>query len=295
MEPLSSPPTKKRRPNFSEDELLMLLAEVSKRKALLLGPLTNSVTLRSKDRAWETVAVAVGGVGRVKREKGEVRKKFKDFRSEVKKKAAKINKERKKTGGGSLDVNDQLKASEEAMWSLLELEAIDGLANIEDSEELSSMASATIENEEPAPPRTTSVAACKPPTPHPLAGTSPKRVAMAELYPVSRDANIFLEPATGPSAIREVTVTSVSQDTNHVPNEHDYHREEPNSSNSTPRRGQSGSRGSTRGHEETASLQRVINVQNNTQEMLDRHLTRIGDNLTRIGDLLEKIVQGLTG
>ncbi|XP_050710177.1 myb/SANT-like DNA-binding domain-containing protein 4 [Eriocheir sinensis] len=161
MEPLSSPPTKKRRPNFSEEELLMLTAEVSKRKALLLGPLTNSVTLRSKDRAWETVAVAVGGVGRVKREKGEVRKKFKDFRSEVKKKAAKINKERKKTGGGSLDVNDQLKASEEAMWSLLELEAIDGLANIEDSEELSSMASATIENEEPAPPRTTSVAACK--------------------------------------------------------------------------------------------------------------------------------------
>ena len=78
----------KRRPNFSDEEIFAILFGVSDRKRLLLGKLDNTNTAKLKMRGWDEVATAVNTVSSVQRGSLEVRKKFYDLRTIVKKKAA---------------------------------------------------------------------------------------------------------------------------------------------------------------------------------------------------------------
>ena len=99
MATASEPPAKRRRPNFTEDELVVMIEEVRQRRVLLLGSFDgDKVTAKKKAHAWEQVTRAINAVSRVQRDATEVRKKFTDYRSYVKKKAAKRIKEQKKTG-----------------------------------------------------------------------------------------------------------------------------------------------------------------------------------------------------
>lgn len=106
MEPQSK---RRKRPNFSDEELRVLIQEVFKRKKILLGKFDAiAVTVQSKVEAWDAVTEAINGVSCVMREREEVRRKFAHHRWFVKKKA----KARERRGGKASD-------SEEAMLSMI--------------------------------------------------------------------------------------------------------------------------------------------------------------------------------
>ena len=91
---------KVRRPNFSDAEMLAMVAAVKERAIVILGKLDTQagVTAAKKLRAWEEVAAAVNAVARVPRITEEVRRKFKDMRSHVKSKAAQEVRQMEGTG-----------------------------------------------------------------------------------------------------------------------------------------------------------------------------------------------------
>ncbi|KAG0727455.1 Myb/SANT-like DNA-binding domain-containing protein 4 [Chionoecetes opilio] len=86
-----------RRPNFTEEELFVLIKEVGARKDIIVSKLGGRVTAECKKYAWDCIASAVNAVGNVVREREEVRKKYVDFRSLVKKRAAALKRERSLT------------------------------------------------------------------------------------------------------------------------------------------------------------------------------------------------------
>lgn len=80
---------KKRRCNFSEVETSTLIESVTKRRKIVLGKLdSTNVTAKLKQHAWEEIKNEVDTVSRVKRTCDELRKKFRDFKTLVKKKAS---------------------------------------------------------------------------------------------------------------------------------------------------------------------------------------------------------------
>lgn len=78
--------SKKRRPNFTHDELMALIANVQLHQEILEGPLTATVTHQMKLRAWEEVTAVVNATGKTLRSPEEVKLKYIDFKSHTKKK-----------------------------------------------------------------------------------------------------------------------------------------------------------------------------------------------------------------
>ena len=87
---------KKRRPNFTKEEILAIVYGVIERKNLILGKFDTNVTAKVKAIQWQAITDSVNIVSPVRRNFEEVRKKFKDIRTHVKKKAAE---DRRHTGG----------------------------------------------------------------------------------------------------------------------------------------------------------------------------------------------------
>ncbi|XP_045620001.1 nuclear apoptosis-inducing factor 1 isoform X2 [Procambarus clarkii] len=110
--------SKKRKPNFTDEEVLMMLNQVQKRKKVILGKLDGSLTVHDKNNAWHVIAAAVTATSPYIRGPNEVRKKFTDLRSVVKKKTAVISRELRKAGGAYGDLKP-LTATEEAMATLI--------------------------------------------------------------------------------------------------------------------------------------------------------------------------------
>ena len=91
-------PAKKRRPNFTQDELLCLVSSVQSRWSTINGILSSSLTAAMKQRAWEAVTADVNAVSDCVRSVEEVKNKFTDFKCHTKKRMAKLNKEITGTG-----------------------------------------------------------------------------------------------------------------------------------------------------------------------------------------------------
>lgn len=93
---------KRRRPNFSEQELHAMVIAVSEKQDILSGKFYHdhaaNTTTTSKSAVWQYVADAVNKLSRVQRDANEVRTKYKHFKSEVKKKRASEKKQRAGTG-----------------------------------------------------------------------------------------------------------------------------------------------------------------------------------------------------
>ena len=89
---------KRRRPNFSDDEVMAIITAVTERQDILLGKLTKEITAKVKLLQWQAVTDCVNCVSTVKRDAAEVRKKFTDLRTQVKKKAAAENHYSRSTG-----------------------------------------------------------------------------------------------------------------------------------------------------------------------------------------------------
>lgn len=88
----------KRRPNFSNEEVIALATAVKERQGILLCKFDNNVTAKTKAVQWQEVTDSVNVVSLVKRCVPEVRKKFYDLRTNLKKKVAADDKYSGKTG-----------------------------------------------------------------------------------------------------------------------------------------------------------------------------------------------------
>lgn len=92
------PPSKRRKVNFTSFELEELVSEVTARKETLLAKYETNLTKLDKKKAWVEVTFAINAVSPTHRSVAEVRKKFVDFRSAVKKKLSERNRLMRATG-----------------------------------------------------------------------------------------------------------------------------------------------------------------------------------------------------
>ncbi|XP_076039801.1 uncharacterized protein LOC143024685 isoform X2 [Oratosquilla oratoria] len=93
---------KRRRPNFTSSETLALVEAVKKRNDVIHAKVDNKVMIDAKHAAWEEVTQAVNRVSRTRRYTGEVRRKWKDLRCCVKRKAFQDVKQARHKGAGSV-------------------------------------------------------------------------------------------------------------------------------------------------------------------------------------------------
>ncbi|KAL2079809.1 hypothetical protein ACEWY4_025553 [Coilia grayii] len=116
-----------RKPNFTSQELNVLVDEVEKRRLVLFSKLKNSVTNAEKKEAWQEVAEHVNSVGLgYRRDGANLRNKWRDYSSVVKCKAAALRREQQKTGAGRTTVPD-LTPLEERVLGVLGQEAVEGV------------------------------------------------------------------------------------------------------------------------------------------------------------------------
>ncbi|XP_042857648.1 uncharacterized protein LOC122243955 [Penaeus japonicus] len=111
--------SKRRRPNFSSEELLTLVASVQQRQEYLDGPLAATLPHQTKLKAWEEVTALVNASSKTFRSCEEIRSKYIDFKSNTKKKISKRKKMLTATGEDQPTV-PLLTAAEEAMAQLLD-------------------------------------------------------------------------------------------------------------------------------------------------------------------------------
>ncbi|XP_062617399.1 myb-related transcription factor, partner of profilin-like [Saccostrea cucullata] len=97
---MESKDIKRRRPNWSEGELVALAEAVVPRAHYLKGKLSPSLTAERKQGLWEEVADEVNSVAMVKRTVDEKKKKWADMQSLTKKKEGERRRSMKMTGGG---------------------------------------------------------------------------------------------------------------------------------------------------------------------------------------------------
>ena len=90
---------KRRKPNFSETEKILLIEEFRKREDILKGSFSQKITSRQKHSAWEEIANELNCRNpSVKRTVPEIQKKWQNLNSSAKAAAGKRRKEMRKTG-----------------------------------------------------------------------------------------------------------------------------------------------------------------------------------------------------
>ncbi|KAK3892685.1 hypothetical protein Pcinc_003477 [Petrolisthes cinctipes] len=129
------PAAKRRRVNIMDEDIFVIVREVTVRKDIIHGKLETTLSKKNKNEAWDSITAAVNAVSPVVRNAADVCKKYVDFRSQVKKKVAAIKRDMQITGGGPSD-QPPLTAAEEAMAAILEDIAIEGIPGMLDTEEL---------------------------------------------------------------------------------------------------------------------------------------------------------------
>ncbi|KAK3885034.1 hypothetical protein Pcinc_010689 [Petrolisthes cinctipes] len=98
MATAAEPPAKRsRRANFSDEKMMVMILGWQDWQDVLRERLRQNITAERKKQAWEDVT-EVNSVSRVLRGREEVKKKFVDFKSVVKKKMSNIRQEQEKTG-----------------------------------------------------------------------------------------------------------------------------------------------------------------------------------------------------
>jgi hypothetical protein len=97
--------SRKRRPNFSTNELEVLAREVSESKSLLFSIFSDIITNEKKTKKWVQITAKINSVSSCERSCTEVRKKWSDWSSAIKSKGAKIKQSQQRTGGVSRDTS----------------------------------------------------------------------------------------------------------------------------------------------------------------------------------------------
>ncbi|XP_048243918.1 myb-related transcription factor, partner of profilin-like [Haliotis rufescens] len=99
-QPSTSAQKRCRQSNFTSSELTLLADEVKCRSHVLFGAFSSTITNQSKMREWDAIAAKVNACSSVERTGAQLRKKWNDYKSQVKRKAMDVRKESSKTGGG---------------------------------------------------------------------------------------------------------------------------------------------------------------------------------------------------
>lgn len=81
-------PAKKRKMNFSEREVEIIVEELELKKHLLVNHFNAGVPLAAKSAAWHSILRRVNAVATCRRELPEVKKKWSDLKTEVRRKVA---------------------------------------------------------------------------------------------------------------------------------------------------------------------------------------------------------------
>ncbi|XP_063172379.1 nuclear apoptosis-inducing factor 1 isoform X2 [Candoia aspera] len=84
------PPAKKRKMNFSEREVEIIVEELERSKHLLINHFNAGVPLTVKAAAWHNILRRVNAVATCRRELPEVKKKWSDLKTEVRRKMAHV-------------------------------------------------------------------------------------------------------------------------------------------------------------------------------------------------------------
>ncbi|KAL2090742.1 hypothetical protein ACEWY4_013005 [Coilia grayii] len=91
---------KQRKQSFRPEEINIILDEVARLKAVLFNRFKGRLDSRQKKQAWEGIAAKLAATTGVARTGEEVRKKWQDFSSLAKRKAAAVRQDTTATGGG---------------------------------------------------------------------------------------------------------------------------------------------------------------------------------------------------
>ncbi|XP_063054047.1 uncharacterized protein LOC134448290 isoform X1 [Engraulis encrasicolus] len=91
---------KVRKPNWSEDEKVILLEEYNKRKHVIKSRFNPQITATKKLQNWEEITALINSRSMVKRTVGEVQKKYENLAVQARKEMSAHRKETMKTGGG---------------------------------------------------------------------------------------------------------------------------------------------------------------------------------------------------
>ena len=83
-------PAKKRKMNFSEREVEIIVEELELKKHLLVNHFNAGVPLAAKSAAWHGILRRVNAVATCRRELPEVKKKWSDLKTEVRRKVAQV-------------------------------------------------------------------------------------------------------------------------------------------------------------------------------------------------------------
>ena len=121
---------RKRKPNFSVNEIAIITENVEKNLAIIQSKLTNNVTNKNKKEVWEDITRAVNAVGLSSRTVTEVKDKWKNLHSTAKKEFSSFRRERRMTGGGPAPKPSSV-ASEKIIEICEETPAFHGLHGFE--------------------------------------------------------------------------------------------------------------------------------------------------------------------
>ena len=116
-----------RKPQFSANELEVLIDMVEQHKTVLFSKLKNTVTNAKKKDTWNAITEQVNSVGTgYRRTTDDVRAKWRDYSSVLKRRAAGLRREQQRTGGGSTS-ESLLTPQEERVLAVLGAEALEGV------------------------------------------------------------------------------------------------------------------------------------------------------------------------
>ena len=98
--PVNKNACRKRKPNFSVQEIAVITQKFEENQAVLKSKFTNTTTNKLKQSVWEEMTIAVNAVGTAHRSIAEVKEKWTNLQRTAKHELSKFRKEQKKTGGG---------------------------------------------------------------------------------------------------------------------------------------------------------------------------------------------------
>ena len=98
--PVNKNACRKRKPNFSVQEIAVITQKFEENQAVLKSKFTNTTTNKLKQSVWEEMTITVNAVGTAHRSIAEVKEKWTNLQRTAKHELSKFRKEQKKTGGG---------------------------------------------------------------------------------------------------------------------------------------------------------------------------------------------------
>lgn len=97
---------KARKPNWSEEERVILLEEYRKRKNIIKSRFDPLITASKKQRMWEEITAKINSRGLVNRSIQEVQKKYDNLAVLAKKEISNHKRESNKTGKNNFNLNN---------------------------------------------------------------------------------------------------------------------------------------------------------------------------------------------